>query len=984
MKAQILKIAGVKNEKDFYKKFPTEEAFMAKHGGDFRKAQIGLNIPNIAQTIQQQTQSYGVNADDYPGANSWALANQQAKVFDPNGNIEQMSKQGIQSPNIRYDTPQNPMNQKYPMGNVGQQWGNSNPLPEGISEGIPENIGWTPQYQTKQPNAGMKALEQLPMVGQIFGGLSALDAEKEQRRQATQMRMVSDIALKASGTRPEKRERKWVRPEDNIVDGNALFPVNGVGTNVLTKHGGNIQKNKKAQTGAALNNFGSMGFSSTSGLSSMSGGASATPWGAIGQVGGKMAGTATGDNAGGSIGGGIGGAIGSIWGPAGQAIGQIGGTLIGGLLDKNPKRIKREQEATMRNTMGMALNNAAPSVQAGYASHLEKGGSIYANGGPIDGELQLYEGNAETMSNNPYLPGQGETVMFRGPSHAEGGMDISYGGNPVEVEGGEPAMKLPDGQGGENLTVFGDINIPNEYVSLLGDERAKGKKFKNYVAELSRKEDSQTKILNKATDNIDAFKPSTSIDKLTFNSYKANILGSNMKLKDIADKKMAASELQKAINETADQLGVEPNAMLKGRLKPNKINNTSYAEDGITVTNETTKIPESDVTEADALRYVPSGQHNNGIYYGKVNQQMFEETKQENPWYDWDTFNPKDKRSILHYQNEFNRLAKSIGSRAYIEPDGLFGEQTASTRIGVGNKPVTSIGVDTLSKIDVKPGETAKTPIDNQYGVIPYKRNPWIDGFNTVLPFLRPTDQEPLDGNQLLGEMYAMSNNQLEPVQAQTYQPDLGIPYDISYQDQLNANQADYRSMQRMVGYNPAAQGALNAQKYEANSKVLAEQFRANQAMKDRVYGENRNTLNDAKLKNLGIYDQQYTRQAQALSNTKATSQAVLNSISDKIMKNKLENRTLGVYENMYNYRYDAAGRAINMNPLFQPNIPQKYAPQGDPNYIPVTDKDGNIIEYKYIGEPKYKTPGINPNAKHGKSLKSTLNSSIVKASKNI
>ncbi len=961
MKAQILKIAGVKNEKDFYKKFPTEEAFMAKHGGDFRKAQIGLNIPNIAQTIQQQTQSYGVNADDYPGANSWALANQQAKVFDPNGNIEQISKQGIQSPNIRYDTPQNPMNQKYPMGNVGQQWGNSNPLPEGISEGIPENIGWTPQYQTKQPNAGMKALEQLPMVGQIFGGLSALDAEKEQRRQATQMRMVSDIALKASGTRPEKRERKWVRPEDNIVDGNALFPVNGVGTNVLTaKNGKNI---KKAQMGAMLNNLGSLGINSTNGLGKAMPNNPGFDWSSAGQMGGKIADYATGNNAGGTIGGGIGSIAGSFFGPGGEAIGQIAGTAIGGFLDKNPGIIENEQNETYDNMMSASLNNMAPIVQARHASHAKNGTNIYANGGQLNGELQLLEGNADTISQNPYLPNSGETFKTFGPSHDEGGMDIAYNGSRVEVEGGETGTVLPSSEGGENLTIYGDIPIP------FGEH--KGTKFKNAIANLSKKENKYNKMLEKFSDSKDPL-------------HKGIIMGADNQLKAIATEKMELAELQKAINNTAEELGnVDPVKMLKGKLVPNKIGG-KLAKYGKTTTDETTKIPESDVTEADALRYVPSGQHNNGIYYGKVNQQMFEETKQENPWYDWDTFNPKDKRSILHYQNEFNRLAKSIGSRAYIEPDGLFGEQTASTRIGVGNKPVTSIGVGGPDKLNLAPGQTAKTPIDNQYGVIPYKRNPWIDGFNTVLPFLRPTDQEPLDGNQLLGEMYAMSNNQLEPVQAQTYQPDLGIPYDISYQDQLNANQADYRSMQRMVGYNPAAQGALNAQKYEANSKVLAEQFRANQAMKDRVYGENRNTLNDAKLKNLGIYDQQYTRQAQALSNTKATSQAVLNSISDKIMKNKLENRTLGVYENMYNYRYDAAGRAINMNPLFQPNIPQKYAPQGDPNYIPVTDKDGNITEYKYIGEPKYKTPGINPNAKHGKSLKSTLNSSIVKAYKNI
>ena len=44
MKAQILKIAGVKNEKEFYKKFPTEEAFLKKHGKELKKAQVGTSI----------------------------------------------------------------------------------------------------------------------------------------------------------------------------------------------------------------------------------------------------------------------------------------------------------------------------------------------------------------------------------------------------------------------------------------------------------------------------------------------------------------------------------------------------------------------------------------------------------------------------------------------------------------------------------------------------------------------------------------------------------------------------------------------------------------------------------------------------------------------------------------------------------------------------------------------------------------------------
>jgi hypothetical protein len=46
MKDQILKIAKVKSEKEFYKKYPTEEAFMAKHGKALEKAAMGKAMVN--------------------------------------------------------------------------------------------------------------------------------------------------------------------------------------------------------------------------------------------------------------------------------------------------------------------------------------------------------------------------------------------------------------------------------------------------------------------------------------------------------------------------------------------------------------------------------------------------------------------------------------------------------------------------------------------------------------------------------------------------------------------------------------------------------------------------------------------------------------------------------------------------------------------------------------------------------------------------
>jgi hypothetical protein len=137
----------------------------------------------------------------------------------------------------------------------------------------------------------------------------------------------------------------------------------------------------------------------------------------------------------------------------------------------------------------------------------------------------------------------------------------------------------------------------------------------------------------------------------------------------------------------------------------------------------------------------------------------------------------------------------------------------------------------------------------------------------------------------------------------------------------MNANQADFNAIQRQTGYNPAAQASIAAQKYKANSSILGEQFRLNQAEKARVYEGNRAVLNDAQLKNLGILDTQMVRQETAKSKTKEQALEIMKSMADKIAKNKLENRTLGIYENLYKYRFDANGRALNMNPLAQFDI---------------------------------------------------------------
>ena len=564
----------------------------------------------------------------------------------------------------------------------------------------------------------------------------------------------------------------------------------------------------------------------------------------------------------------------------------------------------------------------------------------------MGGELQTHWGGyAEPMSYNPYLPDGGETVMFRGQSHDESdgrgntGIGITYGENPVEVERGEPAMKLKDGSSPDsNLVVFGNLKIPKSYLPFLGND-AKGKKFKTYVADLSKKENNQNKKIDNATKMLEDLEVSTPIDRMTLNSLQYTMLGANSKLKEIADKKMAAASLQNAINDTAEEMGIVADDLARGKVKIDKEAFKDTAQGG------------KKLKKVSALPNVPAGQQKGDVFYGNVTQADFEAMMARNPWYDWANFDPSSDADVRDFQKAFNREAKKLGVDTRLQVDGDFGEQTVSAESLYGeSKPIPTIpgGTLNISRLQELPQQAptaAQIP-----PITPYKRNTLVDVLGQVVPYLRPSDSESLNPMQLMGEMYALSTNQVEPVQAQTVQPQLSSPYDISLQDILNENEATYRSQQRMVGYNPAIQGQLSAQKYAANQKVLAEQFRLNQAKRDQVYGENRNLLNQFGLQKLNIFDRQYVRQAEALSKTKATTQAALNSISDKFLRNRLENRTLATMENLYNYRYDPRFRAINMNAPFQPQIPTVY-----------TGPDGKQYQVVGNGAPSMATPGIVP-----------------------
>jgi hypothetical protein len=1125
MKAKMLKIAGVKSEKDFYKKFPDEASFMAKHGGAFKKAQIGAYIGGeqgagfqpisfkdlydeadytVTGSTQDQrkeeaykqaelaaAQQQGGGGD---GGGIGASLGNLGKVFQTMGGEEGMAdmtsalaRKGKKIKKAQGGTQAQPEPQQsdYPdyqswksdhdLWRNGQTYVGMSAPSSGTISTAPASVANPVEVEEKQGDKFMKAVGKYAgPAGKIVEGIQQLKEEKRALERAEQAEDVSALVKQAASTRPEETQRRYVRPEDITNTGEEFFPIYGVGTNVLARNGkmvGGIP-GEIANTFAPNTLYDDLGYEplndserykqfmhggkmhkAQSGLETFasSGGTQAT---------GQLLTSITGENAGGNLGGTIGGTIGSAFGPAGKLIGQTAGQLIGTAINRKPQKIKKAKEATQRNIQSTALQQGIQGGQAQQSSFMENGGTtspyewvshtwqpqviatfgehkvkdllrppkdadMLRAGGHLKeytppseramsterpdfqmgGELQTHWGGyAESMSQNPYLPDGGETIMFRGQSHDESdgkgntGIGITYGNNPVEVERGEPALKLKDGGGApgdSSLVVFGNLKIPKAYVPLLGKE-AEGKKFKTYVADLSKKENKINKNISKAVEELDELDVQTPFDKLRFNSLDLTINGGSATLKEIADNKTSAASLQNAINDTAEEYGLVADDLAKGKIKTAKFGKMIKAQSGYTSKYGL------DPWTGDKSTGIKNASAFTAKEWDEIAEQIgFDKTgKKGNKAFQEFLFQDPELKSMIinNHQQLYNSDPTSTKKNWF---DNKLGAGWAAPGLKKKDIPETPSTFQTREFRPIIPEVGA--PPKKDVPSIEYKRSGLVDVIGQVLPYVRPTDQEQLDPTQLMGEMYAMATNQLEPVQAQLIQPQLSVPYDISLQDILNENRASLRSQQRLVGYNPALQSQLGAQEYAANQKVLGEQFRMNQAMKNQIYKENRDKLDQFGLKNLEILDRQYVRQAEAKSKTKAVGQAVVNSISDKMAKNQLENRTLATMENLYNYRFDPRFRAMNMNAPFQPVIPTIAGTSSQ--RVPVLDQNGNILYYEQkVGDQStavVSSPATTPGtpqtflkksnkeeiegARKGTSIKKkNLNSSIVKALKNI
>ena len=191
MKAQILKIAGVKTEKEFYKKYPSEEAFMKQHGKAFKKAQIGGAFPK-------------------PQANT--------DYYDPS----------LES---------------------GLQYQQYTPSQESI---VKENQQITEDSLggAAEKSGGLDASAIVGMAGAVGNVFNAFASQKKQKKalqQQNKLLGLTETLSKSTDVNEPYQKHVNDRPENYMASTNSFYPAKGTGYDILraTRDGGYI----KAQNG---------------------------------------------------------------------------------------------------------------------------------------------------------------------------------------------------------------------------------------------------------------------------------------------------------------------------------------------------------------------------------------------------------------------------------------------------------------------------------------------------------------------------------------------------------------------------------------------------------------------------------------------------------------------------------------------------------------------------------------------------------------
>jgi len=576
-------------------------------------------------------------------------------------------------------------------------------------------------------------------------------------------------------------------------------------------------------------------------------------------------------------------------------------------VDIDPTALRAPRFQKPKQQVAMDLMKRAPV--AGSTSSLWFGGRLkYKNGGSI----------------TPITP---STVKINGPSHDNGGVPFMG----IEAEGGETAFKSDDG----SVYIMGNMINP-----------LTGRKFKEDSKRIAKKEQQMSELMDYSIELVNDADIKDKYDILKFNSGRVQFQGAAKKKQELKQSQEHLSNIQQAMLDYAEEWGIDPGAFSRNQIRPAKyeFGGRIKAQNGKKLSlaerhnnpgnlkwakwmEKYGAVKGEPGTDGGNFAKFPTMESGQSAMIALLKDKKYSGKSVEDAIKTWTNNQsykniPQDLRNKkvseldpTQFVNLLDTITKGEDSKLYNwegitdAPKPIQDERLVQETLNI---PGTNYNPN-------RPGFPG-APDAGRVG-----RRDYNFDIQNPKNYYAPSDARGLSFTQILPELYAAATNKVEPVYMQEYTPQLYQDYELSLQDQLNQNQASFSALSKAPSLrnNPEALSVLAGQKYQADSQVLANEFRINQANTQDVVNKNIALLNDAEQKNLGLADIQFTRQSTAKSKTKLQNQLVLNSIADKVTQNNYEQRLQKVYENLYpNYRFGEdyqtdyygpnAGEAVN------------------------------------------------------------------------
>lgn len=596
-------------------------------------------------------------------------------------------------------------------------------------------------------------------------------------------------------------------------------------------------------------------------------------------------------------------------------------------------KLSANSTGILKEAMGGNLPGASGMLYAkeNPTNYMKMGGSFTeaATG------ISLHSPDSEIQALSPSI------IKFDGAYHGEKnslgseGIPMTFAGKNVEVEHDETGFINDEG----GLTILGNMKNP-----------LTGNKFKKDGKILAKQENKYTTHLSKASDKLNELDTQNPFEMMSFNTQKAKFIKASNSLQDIDNKKNEMAYIQKAMLDYSRRNNIPPENLTKtyDGIDIKSLPTLQQRLTGQTYSDKY-KDAQSLMQYLDSQGFSPADQELNSMY---------EKAKSSK--------NPKD---VLAFQQKFHTVHPNIAQNlienrgqqtAYGKKMGYAKNDLRNNEDGIFGKTTEQYHSNTPQGLNLIGRKRTITPAFVNERPLPENDN-YTDAIQDSLktyenttedPKLEPQRKKYTNANPNLGideitdNLYSLATNHVQPVQAQKFTPLLEQPFEYSFQDRRNQVQANYNALATKLGGNAAALATLQGQTNEQLNPINADEFRFNQGEKARVYNQNRQLLNDAELKNIGLLDQQYVRQEQARANTRRETLDNLTNLTEKVAQKKADAAKLAVYENMYNYRFDPNNnyKAENFNyTTFNTDGSVMYSnPQGSTSVV--RDGNGNIV----------------------------------------